>query len=454
MPEIVDIPISDLLLSSENPRLTGGAATQQETALELALEQGEGAAIIKLAEDIVANGLDPTSLPAVIATGDRRKRYQVLEGNRRVLALRALETPALISPALTPGLNRRLTELSVKFEQDPIADVKCVLFESEADALHWIGLRHTGPNEGVGLVQWGSEGRARFEERHAGKRHPARQIIEFVEKAGTLSAPAKASNRKILTNLERLLETTYVREKLGIDFAQGKISALYPAKELERGLTRVVEDLKTGKVTVPDLYHSADRRKYIDNFPASVLPKKSKALKTPVVLDDLSSGAATPRAAPPKRRPRPKAQPRTTVIPKTAQMDVTPPRINRVYNELLSLNAEQYPNASSVMLRVFLELSVDHHLTAHNLMSETDMLNKPLAKRLVVVAKDLNKRNRISQKLLRAIETVASGKTVLGPSLVTFNQYVHNEFVFPKASDLYTAWDELEPFISQIWPGT
>ncbi len=453
MPEIVDIPLSDLLLSSENPRLAGSSATQQETALELAKQQGEGEAIVKLAEDIVANGLDPTTLPAVVATGDRRKRYQVLEGNRRVLALKALETPALIMPVLKPSLNQRLNELSAKYEQDPIERVKSVLFDTEEEALHWVGLRHTGPNEGIGLVQWGSDEKARFEERHAGKRHPGRQVIEFVEKAGQLSAPAQASGRKILTNLERLLETTYVREKLGVDLVHGEIVALYPAEELVPGLTRVVEDLKTGVVTVPQLYHAEDRRKYIDHLPASTRPKKSNALKEAVLLDDLASGTKTPRPVKPKRPPK-RTPTRTTVIPKTAQMDVTHPRINRVYNELLSLNAEQYPNACSVMLRVFIELSVDHYISGRKLMTDAEMRKAPLGKRLKTTATDLNKQNLIPVKLLRAIETVASSKTVLAPSLVTLHQYVHNEYVFPKASDLYTAWDELEPFVSRVWPTT
>jgi hypothetical protein len=32
------------------------------------------------------------ALPAVVATADQRKSYRVIEGNRRILALRALET--------------------------------------------------------------------------------------------------------------------------------------------------------------------------------------------------------------------------------------------------------------------------------------------------------------------------------------------------------------------------
>ena len=92
MAEIVHIPISDLLLAHDNPRLVEEQATQQETALSLAKQQGDN--IVRIAgPDIVKFGLDPTALLAVVPTGDRRKRYRVLEGNRRLLAVRRSTLP-------------------------------------------------------------------------------------------------------------------------------------------------------------------------------------------------------------------------------------------------------------------------------------------------------------------------------------------------------------------------
>ncbi len=447
MADVVEIPVSDLLLDSSNPRLSGTPTNQQETALELAAQQGE--ALVRLAADIVTKGLDPTNALAVVATGDQRKRYVVMEGNRRVLALRALETPSLVSPVLLPAANRRLTELAAKYENNPINRVRCVLFDSPDDPelLHWIELRHTGENQGVGLVTWGSVEKDRFRERQTGTRSPALQLIEFVEKAGTLSDEAKGSTRRILTNVERLVETTSVRDKLGIDLIQGQLVALYPATQVLKGLTRVVEDLKTGKVTVPNLYHAADRRRYIDSFSRAQLPKKSTRLTKPVMLDDLASGTSTPRPITPKAKRVKRHPPRTTVIPKGTQLDVTHPRINRVFNELLSLSAETYPNACSVLLRVFVELSVDHYLTSRHLPT-----GDTFAKRLRAMGNDLETRDLIPKKLRTAIDTLASSKTTLGPTLHTLHQYVHNEYVFPKSGDLYSTWDEIDPWVAKLWP--
>lgn len=448
MPEIVHVPVVDLLLDPENPRIAGGATSQQETALQLAQQQSER--IVRIAEDIVKHHLDPTSLPLVMATGDRRKQYRILEGNRRVLALKALETPALVAPALSSAANRKLTRLAAKYESDPITTVACVLFspEEEEEALHWVALRHTGPNQGIGIVPWEAPERARFEEAHKGTPRPAQQLIDFVEESGTLSAAARSSTQKILTNVERLVETTEVREKLGLGLLQGRLIAHFPEEELLKPLTRIVEDLKTGAVSVPDLYKADQRRKYVDALPASAKPKSSTRLKTPVFLDSLTAAPAPPapkRPKPVKRKPA-----RTTVVPSDAPIDVTHPRINSIYYELTTLNTELYPNACAVLLRVFVELSVDHFLTARAIATTPADV---LAKRLRMAAADLESRSLIERKVRVAVDTVASSKT-LGPGVATLHQYVHNEHVYPTTTDLRATWDTLQPFIEQVWPVT
>jgi hypothetical protein len=450
VPEIVEIPLADLLLDVENPRLVDTQQTQQETARELAARQGD--ALIRLAQDIVEHGTDPTTLVAVVATGDRHKRYRVVEGNRRVLALRALESPTLVASAFTSSRNRKLASLAKRYAAQPIERVTCVLFSSEHEARHWVELRHTGQNLGAGLVEWGAEEKDRFQARHSGQRNRAGQVLDFVEAHGDLSERARTSNVAVLTNIDRLL-TPHVRERLGLDLHDGRLVALYPKDQIAPALTRIVDDLKTQKIAVRDIYRAADAKSYVDGLPARLFPKKSKALKEPILLDDLTTGKAKPAPVKKQPRPRPKPRPRTTVVPEAATLNVTPPRINSIYVELSALNAERYPNACSVLLRVFIELSVDHHIENRTLMSDAQMRSAPLAKRLKEVVKDLKSRSKISAQLATAMQSYADGKmTIVAATVPTFNQYVHNQYVYPKAVDLYTTWDELSPLLEKIWP--
>lgn len=450
MPEIVEIPLSDLLLDVENPRLVETQQTQQETARELAARQGD--ALLRLAQDIVEHGTDPTTLVAVVPTGDRHKRYRVVEGNRRVLALRALESPSLVASAFTASRNRRLAALAKRYAAKPVERVTCVLFASQDEARHWVELRHTGQNLGAGLLEWGADEKDRFQARHSGQRNRAGQVLDFVEKHGDLSERARTSNVGVLTNLDRLL-TPYVRERLGLDLQDGRLVALYPKEQIAPALTKIVDDLKTQKIAVRDIYRAADAKNYVDSLPSRLFPKKSKSLKEAVLLDDLTTGKSKPSPVKQQTRAKPKPRPRTTVVPEAAKLNVTPPRINSIYVELSALNAERYPNACSVLLRVFIELSVDHHIEDRNLMTDAQMRNSPLVKRLKVVIKDLKARNKISGRLATAMENYADGKmTIVAATVPTFNQYVHNQYVYPKAADLYTTWDELNPLLEKLWP--
>jgi hypothetical protein len=448
MPETDQVPVADLLLDPGNARLREETPSQQATALALTKQQG--AKLVTLAAHIVQHGLDPSSLICVVPTKDQKKRYRVLEGNRRVLALLALETPSLIAGALDAPSQARLNRLAQQYSKNPIDTVTCVLFEDEAAANLWITLRHTGENRGVGIVAWGAEERERFEARH-GAHAPVLKVIDFLDKHGTFSAAAQQSQIPILTNLERLLKTSEFRDAVGLVRTGGDFHSRFPAEEVAKSLSHVVEDLKTGRLKVSDIYTSEQRRDYAARLPESVLPNSKKALPTAVPVADLTAGATTvTRAA---RRPRRRAArtERTALIPRECQLNIDPSRINSIYNELTRLSVEQYPNACSVLLRVFLELSVDHYAIAQSVLTDQQVRTDPLAKRLKVVAQHLAGNGKISAQLKVAMERVADGARWLAASTPTFNLFVHNQYVFPKPSELRMAWDELQPFMEKLW---
>lgn len=250
--------------------------------------------------------------------------------------------------------------------------------------------------------------------------------------------------------MNRLLSTPEVRERLGIDISEKTVIANHPTEEVAKGLTRVVEDLSTGKIKVTDIYHLTDRLNYINSIPRTYLPLKRTRLKNPVTLASLTSGTPSGKTAPKKKR-RARQRVRTTLIPRECQLDVDPPRINAIYTELSNLSLEQYPNACSVLLRVFIELSVDHYLSDKKVLNDQQIRSLPLAKRLKKAADYLHGLGKMNAKLRDAIHKVADSKHVLSASTPTLNQYVHNEYVFPKGNDLRAAWDEVQPFAEHLW---
>jgi hypothetical protein len=448
MHESVEVAVADLLLDEQNARLGEEQPSQQ--AIYLALGAQQGKRLIKLAEDIVDKGLDPTTLPAVVAVGDRRKRYKVIEGNRRILVLKALETPGILSTALSSAEQRRLQELSVRYLRSPVESVNCILFDTEAEAIHWVQMRHTGSNEGAGLVEWDTNEKDRFIARHgSGKqRNLGGQVLDFLVK---IDGPPPGGDRKILTNVQRLINTKDVRETLGLERVQGQLLSRYPTSEVVKGLRKIVGDLRSGAIKVNDIYYRDDQLDYLKKFDPSELPDPAKELQGPVALEDLAVGRTAPARPKIDRKKVRRQTPRSAVIPGNCVLNVTPPRINAIFNELLTLNVDQYPNAAAVLLRVFLELSVDHEIDRQNLMTEQQRRNTPLHKRLKTVAGSLKASGRISDQLHKAIEKVADGQNVIAASSFAFNQYVHNQYAYPQPSELRTAWDELQPFVEKLW---
>jgi hypothetical protein len=447
--ETVAVPVVDLILDPKNARLGQEQPSQQ--AIYSALANQQGARIVELARDIVENGVDPITLPAVVATDDRRRRYKVVEGNRRVLALKALDNPAIVTGALTPKEQKALSDLASRYAANAIEVLQCVLFDSEEEAYHWIELRHTGANLGAGLVEWDTNEQDRFKSRHGqgSRRKPAGQILDFIDK---IDGPDDGQ-AKILTTLQRLINTKEVREALGIEVRGGAVVSHYPTDEVMKGLRRVVGDLRSKTIKVKDVYEQADRRRYIKNFASSDLPEPSSRLRDALPLADLDTASSsqndTGRTKPKRRQKRPSE--RTSVVPADCGINPSNPRINSIYNELASLDADTYPNAGGVLLRVFLELSVDHEINTLQLMTEKQRRETNLSKRMKELADAMHGSGRINDQLRLAVRKVADSQHTLAASTATFNQYVHNKYVLPKPGEVRTAWDELQPFLEKIW---
>ncbi|NQX17246.1 hypothetical protein [Rathayibacter sp. VKM Ac-2857] len=232
MAQRTDIPVSELLLDRKNARLGQEQETQQATIHALATHQGKR--LVKLAESIVSDGLDPAQLFTVVRTPDKKPRYTVLEGNRRTLALKALETPTIVQAALMPSEFKKLISLSERFQKDPIDLVHCVLYEPDEEPIanDFVMGRHGGAQDGIGLVEWDSDEKDRFRARHGGDavRSYSGQVIDFLAE---IDGPPE-SKSKIATNVQRLVNSPKVRDALGLTVVDKQLISSIPPSRLLR----------------------------------------------------------------------------------------------------------------------------------------------------------------------------------------------------------------------------
>lgn len=445
MSETTSIPPANLLVDAQNPRLPQPNTAQREILKSIA--ERDPRKFLVLAKDIAKNGLSPSELPIVMPAGDQTNRYIVLEGNRRISAVKIIENPDLVADILDKKTLQSLRELSRDYQQSPIEFINCVVVKDREAAKTWILLRHTGQNNGAGVLPWGHEESERFKVTTGDTPYQV-QALDFLEKHGLLTHEDRCDVP--LTSLKRLLGTPEVRKKLGVGLVKGVLMIHADPKQVAKALAHVVNDLTSKNVAVRDIYTKPDRLKYAEQFPASLVPSqvsKAGVSARDVALDQNGTAKKKPNRAR-------KAQPtrvRDYLIPSSCFLKIADPRIMDISGELRSISIERFPNAVAVLLRVFLELSLDAYIDgASGRVAATH--DDKLAKKIATVVADLLAFKKLTQQQAKPVKRIGSQDSFLAPSIEQMHQYIHNRHTFPANSDMRTHWDSLQPFVVALWP--
>jgi hypothetical protein len=143
------ISIVELMLDTKNPRL--GAERNAKTQREIIQYLFEFDKVIDLAESIAARGFFPNEpLLAIIEGG----QAIVVEGNRRLAALKGLKRPSL----LELPFSRKLTELAKRLGGNLPDTVPVITAPNRRATDKQISGRHIG----TAVLPWQAENRANF----------------------------------------------------------------------------------------------------------------------------------------------------------------------------------------------------------------------------------------------------------------------------------------------------
>jgi len=255
---IMAIPLENLLVDQDNPRHAPQPSQRQALA---AIAQERGEKLTNLAADIWEKGLNPSDLP-LVTYGEQDGRYVVVEGNRRICALKLMASPQLLaSLGLPKKMNDRFKEIVKSPGEGFPPAITCSVVLRE-DANHWIRLKHTGENEGVGVVTWDGRARQRFR-----GSSPALQAIELVEKSSYIDDETRKKLDKIyITNVERVLATPEARKLLGVEVKNGQLTLKSPEEEALGRLAILVGEVANRAIKVTGLDTKDQRVAYAENI--------------------------------------------------------------------------------------------------------------------------------------------------------------------------------------------
>jgi hypothetical protein len=448
----IDLQIEDLLLDAVNPRFARGGG-QRDILQKILDDQREK--LYALAESIVEDGMNPMDRLLVLRSEKDPAKFIALEGNRRVAALRILANPTVLTGLeIKESLRKRFENLAEKFDRKQVEPIAGFEAPSRETGTSWILLRHTGENEGRGVVSWSGLATSRFR-----GSDPALQALDFVKLRGNLTEDQERlldRNDYPITTLDRLLSSREVRSRVGIDVHERKLVSDLPPDELMKPLRRMVLDLAMKRVTVSDLKNQAQQVGYIDSFDSASKPSFATRVKfRPVESISESDFTLKPRRSGGKKR-RPDPSERKTVVPRGVTLNIQDNRLAAIFKELKTLKIEDAYNAIAVLLRVFLELSVDHYMRRHKLslkgkdQKSGKEYDKKLSKKLEEVVDHLVKQTNCNKRDFFGVTRALTDKrSPLHIDLL--HAYVHNLFVIPKRHDLIGAWDEAQPLFERIW---
>lgn len=440
------IKITDLFVNTENYRFE--AVGSQREALEKMIET-QNDNLYNLAEHIIKNGLNPNDKPEVTVSNQDKSKYIVLEGNRRIVALKILNNPDLIEGTKYLNLKKKFKKLHDGNKDNLIREVACLVFDDPKEADIWIGLKHGYGLSGVFTDNWGPLQKQRFQEKTEGKTSTSLQVIKLIKSSPSVPTDIQASIDNIsTTNLDRLIDDPDFRDFLGIEVEGGIIQSSVNEKEVLKGIVQVVKDILNPKFTVKQIYNKEDRKVYMAKFPKACRPntkiKASKPWKFNTTDILLTSS--------PQPKPKPNPKERKRLIPKSCGLKISNPKVNAIYHELTDLDVTKHTNAVAVLLRVFIELSVDSYIEEHTLASTPSAAKSGMnfQNKINIVANHLESKKLADAAICKGIKAaIKDSNDILG--IDTWHAYVHNNRFSPKASNLNITWDNMQDFMVILW---
>lgn len=440
------VAITDLFLDPENIRLqVDVTTTPSQGALINDLFLNENA--MQVLASIATNGFFPDEIPVVIRED---KKFTVIDGNRRVAALKVL-----VRPEIVPTKEQPVKEILKTAEATP-REIIVVVAPNRNDVRHFLASKHTQNTK----RPWRPLRQAYFykAELARGKtvenlrnEYPSVNIDKFLRlinihkiakslKYDTDQVAKKVYDERSFpaSTVERLYEAKQARNFLGFDFDKdGEVIIRIDRQEFEKGFKKVIQDAADSVIDTRILNNDKAIEKYLKSFSATEVPNKTKSGKASTSKDFTEKVFVMTKR-------------RTRLAPRDINFSLPSPGVRRMLNELQGIDYHKFPNASHDLLRSFLECSLKIYFEA---------IGKPVkpatGKKYVFledVLKEFKKEMDLikNPKLSQLTQKIISDVTMKSYSAQFLNATNHNPSIFAVDKDVEDAWDTLEELFRYI----
>lgn len=459
---VPNVAISDILLDVGNARIRTGQ--DQRDCIERILRKEDQ--LLALARDIASRGL---STAPILVKPNGAGQYVVMDGNRRVTAIKLLNDPDLCPVDRLKGPLRSLK----KNHATAIPSTIDVLSSINDEAIaREVLLRHSGAQAGIGQLDWSAYLRTVYLLNHG---HPPDykrpgQYVLWAEGQGIVvedEFPISSLQRMFTVENLKLLgfEVDKKNDELRLSMAQNTVKHM--AQLL---ITDFANGKKVEEVFTPDLaeqYLLAVRAR-VGLTPPAPIPTSAT---TPSPAGSASSGlggttasaslpaagAASPSAStvPPSRPTRASRTPRTPAAERTKVLGRSAPNIAipateakacTIVSEMRALDVKKTPLATAMLMRHLIELSDEHYRKRFRLGDKGS-----LAKNVTASATDMLSRARLDRSECDITCRLGSTSSKDLLQIETLQKVMHRSTHHPTYQLINTFWDNIAPFVRACW---
>lgn len=438
--------ITELFLDQKNIRTP--ITEKDQRALIIDMFANEEA--FDLVKSYVQNGIFPDEFPIVVMEDEK---YVVIEGNRRLAALKALSEPDLV-----PSYKNRITKL----KNPNVKEITVVVAPDREAAITHIANKHTINYR----RSWKPLRQAYFYKSllDEGKRideimddFPDHDIPRFIKMLDmhklAKSVEVDPDNQDLvfderkfpITNLERFYDDSNISEFLGYEFDKfGFLNLKIDKEEFKKAYQVIVNDIASGRIDSRRFNTKAERKKYIRNFKDELKPDTSKVSEHSSDDFEVNEPPKKTKKQNSSNHKNPKGLFRIKDLPFNANSN----SLKFVYNELRTINVKKFPNATHDLLRSFLECSLVNFLKQKKVfddyLKKSEEHNPKLSEMLTYISK--NDFEYLDDNLKGVVKTIKS-KYSEDYSLLRMNMINHNENWAAEEKEIRVAWSRLEKLI-------
>jgi hypothetical protein len=321
--------------------------------------------------------------------------------------------------------------------------IECAVFSDKESAARWVNLEHTGENDGVGVLNWDSVQKRRFESQYTEKK-PSRsiQLFDLARENGVKFEKVDS------TTLDRITGTPYVRKEIGVSFPNGILDLEKNKDQILRNLKKVFSAMSDDKFKVGSVYTSDQSKEWIKKI-LNITSKEEKD------TNDVKEGS--------KKKPKKEPLDGKWISMQLYSSYPKQDRVKALLKELKELDPYDKPNVCAPSLRVLLELGSYIFLKERgDIKKIVDEEKKRVSesiqkgKNVKPIEKDwspsfaymlgyiLNEDNNIiSDPQERKATKVLIGKKSNEPFLTELNLFTHNPNYEPSGEALIGIWKGL-----------